>query len=120
MNANGSHPTAAMRRWSIRAGSNSCPVGSRPSSLALLGLARRRQALSMAGDAPGEEDQGGEEHPPRPEVTARSTEEPDQDRDGVDEAVLEGERAPPRVARAHRRQTGIRQLPECVRQLRLR
>ena len=68
--------------------------------------------MMMAERAARERDQRDEQHPPRPEVPVRAAEEPDEDRDRVDERVLERERAPARVTQLHARELRGRQLAE--------
>jgi hypothetical protein len=74
----------------------------------------------MTRDAAREHDERGDQHPFRPEVAVRPAEEPDEDGDRVHDRVLERERAPARVAWAHRREPGGRQLPKRVVELTLR
>src|SRR5438105_11986950 len=81
--------------------------------------AGRERAVARSECAAREHDQRGDEDPLRPEVAVGAGEEPDEDRDDVDDPVLERQRAPAPVAGVDARELRRRQLPQRVPQLRL-
>src|SRR5439155_4206141 len=80
---------------------------------------RKRRAMPVPERTADEHDQRYDEDPFRPEITLRTAEDPRAHGNEVDQAVLEGQRSPPCVARIDGRPFG-RQLAEDAFELCLR